>query len=345
MAQGDQLEQAIAIGVFMAFTAFVVSAAVQRPPSPAAEEGQGGPAGRSAQEKRRPGAATGPGDVSLKRFVRWLGGTCTMTDATSSTQPAPNTSSRDTIALKVICIAGVGIFLAAVAVLLVAFFGVTDPKDRSSLVTTVFNTVVPMFGTWVGTVIAFYFARENYAAAAQQTKDLVQRFGDERLKQIKVQDAWIPVNSIDAIEAEDDSVAFDEVRKKLSSRVSRVPIWNSSKVVRYVIHESVIFEFLTDTAEKRSKALSDAAASGQAAPPEQAPTLKDFLDFKSDGREMRSIVTKIAWVAQTATLADAKAKMEGTPDCQDVFITDSGDAKEPVLGWVTNADIAKKARA
>ena len=73
--------------------------------------------------------------------------------------------------------------------------------------------------------------------------------------------------------------------------------------------------------------------------------MNDFLNFKTGDVTMQVIVSKIAWVAQNATLADAKDKMVSTPDCQDVFVTASGANTEPVLGWITNADIANKARA
>jgi hypothetical protein len=34
--------------------------------------------------------------------------------------------------------------------------------------------------------------------------------------------------------------------------------------------------------------------------------------------------------------------MKRIEECQDVFVTTNGRAEEPVLGWLTNADIAKQ---
>jgi hypothetical protein len=34
--------------------------------------------------------------------------------------------------------------------------------------------------------------------------------------------------------------------------------------------------------------------------------------------------------------------MKKIPQCQDVFLTKSGGADEPIVGWITNADIAKQ---
>jgi hypothetical protein len=72
--------------------------------------------------------------------------------------------------------------------------------------------------------------------------------------------------------------------------------------------------------------------------------LQDFLNFASDGTTMRIVVSKIVWISKDGTLADAKEKMMGLPGCQDVFVTATGQNTEPVLGWLTNADIATKAR-
>jgi hypothetical protein len=49
----------------------------------------------------------------------------------------------------------------------------------------------------------------------------------------------------------------------------------------------------------------------------------------------------IAFVASKATLEDAKAEMEKTSNCQDVFVTQTGKADEPIQGWLTNTEISK----
>jgi hypothetical protein len=256
----------------------------------------------------------------------------------AETPQKPNTFGRDDVAKKVINLAGVGITLTAVVIIagpIVASWltgSAIDSKQLHDVSMTMFNTLVPMFGTWVGTVIAFYFARENYEAAAKATKDLVGQLGDDRLKQIRVQDAWTAVDNIKGVTVEIDQESKVDFKKDVEDildqgEVSRVPVWTAGKVVRYVIHQSMIYRYLAKNKTGKS-------------------TLADFLNFSTDKKmKMRDIVSKIGWVAETATLADAKAKMEGTPDCQDVFVTHSGSDKEAVLGWITNVDIAKKAKA
>jgi hypothetical protein len=49
----------------------------------------------------------------------------------------------------------------------------------------------------------------------------------------------------------------------------------------------------------------------------------------------------MAFVSQDRTLADAKAAMGQLPGCQDVIVTKSVNNTEPVLGWLSNVDIAR----
>ena len=271
-------------------------------------------------------------------------------------QSASGVAPRDRIANKVIFWSGLGILSVSVVALAVSIVPLvmspwvptmdqTARNDARDSAQQIFNALIPLFGTWVGTVLAFYFARENFEAAAKSTQDTM-RLSDERLKQISVKDAWIDVTAIDGVAMEpggEAKVLFNTICDKLSSKVTRVPVWTSNKVVHYILHESVIYRFLYALKRDQEKA-TDAERAAAQEKAEKA-TLQQFLDFKDQqGNLQRDIVTKIGWVAQDATLADAKAKMEAIEGCQDVFVTATGKADEPILGWLTNADIARKAK-
>ena len=53
----------------------------------------------------------------------------------------------------------------------------------------------------------------------------------------------------------------------------------------------------------------------------------------------------LGFVSVKATLGEAKATMEKTKNCQDVFVTENGKADEPIIGWLANTDISKHAKA
>jgi hypothetical protein len=67
-------------------------------------------------------------------------------------------------------------------------------------------------------------------------------------------------------------------------------------------------------------------------------SLADVLEEKPDVRSM--FTTTAAFIGEEATLCDAKLAMAATRNCYDVFVTGTGDRKEPVLGWITDVIIA-----
>ena len=146
---------------------------------------------------------------------------------------------------------------------------------------------------------------------------------------IPVTQKMIPMNKITAFEIGESKTAKDvkilEVFKKYGGIVTRLPIVDRRGVVLHVIHEGLTYKFI-------SRRVADGGASFDL----NQVTLHDFLEAP----EMRALVTdSLAFVAATATLADAKAKMDATPKCQDIFVTEHGLRDEPVKGWLTNVDL------
>src|SRR5262245_9265333 len=72
--------------------------------------------------------------------------------------------------------------MAAVALLAT----VALARDNNKAI-DILTMVLPMIGTWVGTVLAFYFAKDNLLAATQSTKELLGL--NERLQKIPVEQA------------------------------------------------------------------------------------------------------------------------------------------------------------
>jgi hypothetical protein len=68
-------------------------------------------------------------------------------------------------------------------------------------------------------------------------------------------------------------------------------------------------------------------------------TIGDSIGEKPDLKETP------AFVAESGSLADAKSNMEKIEGCKVVLVTKSGRADEPIIGMVTNTDIAKHSKA
>ncbi|MBV8376474.1 MAG: hypothetical protein JO279_05665 [Verrucomicrobia bacterium] len=71
-------------------------------------------------------------------------------------------------------------------------------------------------------------------------------------------------------------------------------------------------------------------------------TLQNLLD--SDAKLKSLFQNGVGFVQVTASLADAKRAMDKIEKCGDVFVTTSGDRKDPILGWITDNKILELAR-
>src|SRR5690349_2815381 len=82
-----------------------------------------------------------------------------------------NTSwTRHILAISIISLSVLGIAsFAGIAIYM------APSADRLETSQMVFTSVLPLFGTWVGTVLAFYFARENLQSATESTQKILSR--------------------------------------------------------------------------------------------------------------------------------------------------------------------------
>lgn len=151
-----------------------------------------------------------------------------------------------------------------------------------------------------------------------------------------VRDLMLGVNKISAYEMmegeTENEIGIKELHEMLRGGVTRIVIFDQKRIVNYVIHQSMLFKFIS----KKSIEASDSRV--------DVSTLKlsEFLEFE----DMRKWVQEsLAFVSVNSALGDAKRVMEQTEFCQDVFVTQNGKNNEPVLGWLTNNDIARHSKA
>ena len=223
-----------------------------------------------------------------------------MADTTSSNQGA--TTERSYVAEIVAAFSLLGITVLSTVVL------VKNSGDKD-MVRYVFASVIPLLGSWMGTILAFYFSRDNLAAATQSVKDLTQAVtGADKLKTIQVKDKMRPLKDI----TYEQVTPGDEDKKKLSDLVQkfkdveRIPILNSQLGIRFLIYKGMIDKYLAQFSQGKNlpegKQVADL-------------TLKDLLD--SDPATKKLFESSFAFVAQTATLADAKHEIHVIGALQD----------------------------
>ena len=220
-----------------------------------------------------------------------------------------------------------------------------DPQkivQATSIITGTFYALLPVIATWVGTVIAFYFGKANFEAAGNLVKQITN--SDQKLQAIKVSDPGVMIlfNDIsfnkDIVSKEDkdinvqkDLIDFMDTNKK----GERLPIFNDKKVLRYIIHESTVNEFVRKLISSKYDQLKDKK-------PEDI-SLEQMINNTND--DLKNKITKSAsYISKTATLFEASQKLINNPLCQDVFVTETGNQNEEIIGWITNNKISELAK-
>ncbi|SFB63538.1 hypothetical protein [Azotobacter beijerinckii] len=230
---------------------------------------------------------------------------------------------------------GITAMFGLVAILVSISIKDADAKERFGYVKDILAIVLPLVGTWVGTVLAFYFSRENFVAAAQQTTDLVSKLTPEqRLQSIAVTEVMLDMYASTTtklvLTSANDAEKF-KLKKDIVSEIlekqnrNRLPIVDDAGRILFVLHRSIIDQFLVKCAETGGALLADA-------------TLKDLLEAEN----LKTIFQAFAIVGRNSKLITVKEAMDGNPNCSDAFVTEDGTKGSKAVGWITNEVVREK---
>lgn len=241
--------------------------------------------------------------------------------------------NRYQMAMLVLVSSFVGIFAIAAVIIILIFSKndgnpVQDAKD-------VLNILLPVVGTWIGTVLAFYFTKENFEAASKSMTELTKHVtSGNRMGSFKATDKMIHASSMvslkitfngddpdTALKLHDALVLIEKTQK------TRLPVIDeNSNAVRYVVHKSLFDEYIN----KNRINVDDIG--------DTAPKLQDFLTNPDVAKVVKE---SCEYVGEGASLAEAKIKMDSKGrNCQDVIVTKTGRPDEAALGWITNIIIS-----
>jgi hypothetical protein len=237
------------------------------------------------------------------------------------------TKTRSEMAWLIVSVGVVGITAISVAAIWLA-----AKSERSATTQMVFTAVLPLLGTWVGAVLAYYFSKDNLQAASQTTLQAVRAVGGGAATEgATVKDVMIPLNRIrPRVDVADDAAAKAQVLRHLydtmvSSGMSRVPIF-SDDVVIYVVHQPDIDRYA------QSKGVACTALAN-------TDTLQALMLDPEGAKD----VSRFATVTTAATVAEARAALAKESEAKDLFVTEDGSKSSKVLGWLTNSDLARSA--
>jgi hypothetical protein len=127
--------------------------------------------------------------------------------------------------------------------------------------------------------------------------------------------------SLDDVKQQKIAALIDELEAR---KKSRLPLLGPEGQARFVVHRSMMEQLLL----KSMRAKLD------------EPTIEQLLSDVKLSRMFGAFCV----IGRRATIADARARADAIPGCQDVFVTEQGSIEEPVLGYLTNVDLARPSR-
>lgn len=216
---------------------------------------------------------------------------------------------------------------SAFAITLLGIVAVIVDHDNAL---TIFNITLPVFASWVGTVIAFYFGRENFESANSQVRQMINKLSPEDRATAPIVSIMRKLDGTTHVKLPaadgEAQILLKDLREQLVGDISRLPVVDPTLAPRYLIHGSSIDRYLASGGKDTDTLQALIAEFG-----------KSGTSFGAD----RGFVL----VSAKDSIAAAKAKLERVPSCQDIFVTQDGKPDQPLIGWVSNVRLSKYLQA
>lgn len=252
--------------------------------------------------------------VAVMRFA--LGTQRATTEAGGTAAVGDDLVMRYRIAPLVISLGAGGTIL--IALITIGLIASADANEQFAAKESmnILSILVPVFSTWVGTIIAFYFSNESFRIAAQaaagqgNTADNSPLNGSARmLPYEKLTKLELKTTVATGAVAEAKAIDMKSVRDKFSDTASRVIVFDANRRVLFVLRTKL-----------DNKTVQ---------------TIEQYL--KQNQNE--SDATNFRMLPISATVADGRRTLD-LYKTLDIFITDHGGVDEPVKGWVPDDKLA-----
>jgi hypothetical protein len=195
------------------------------------------------------------------------------------------------------------------------------------------SSLFPLIGTWMGAIIAYYFAKENFDAAASQYNKVIDKLTPEQqLGSISVSSAMKLIKNAQVIQYDefaDKSVYTDLLNNPNMNSFNRYMFLKNNKC-QYILHRSTLDRALTQHVSVANSKPEDLK-------------LKDVIN--STDEHIKGYVEKgIEFISLDANLLDAKNLIIKNKYCLDIIVTLNGVKGEDALGWITDVIISEKVK-
>lgn len=218
-----------------------------------------------------------------------------------------------------------GTIVIVLSVAALAFVGwkiVGNKEASSDDFQFVYSSLLPLVGTWVGVVLAFYFGKENYEAASKRYENLIDKLTPELLDNVKVDQIMIARKTMVVkkwMDIKEEKVS-EIIKFLVNVDKSRLPILDNNGKVKYIVHSSLL-----------TKPSTDAANNIQ--PSDTSIKMEDFVK-----KYKNTYVDTIVKVDSGTILEEVRKQMSKDDGIQDVFVMDSNGN---LIGWLTNTLILR----
>ncbi|KJR40235.1 hypothetical protein MCHI_003870 [Candidatus Magnetoovum chiemensis] len=197
----------------------------------------------------------------------------------------------------------------------------------------ILNVLLPVLGTWVGVVLAYYFSKSNFESAQRTIDSLTDKLTpDEKIKKITVLSVMMDRNKMyykKWSELKDNLLLTDVLFLLDENKNSRLPIFEDDFTAKYLIHRRMLDKFIADSVLKEGK----------------DPKTLTFDDLLKNDEIKAMIESNYGFVSKSSNLSDAKRVMiDEMEKCSDVFVTENGKSTEEVIGWITDNIITEKGK-
>jgi hypothetical protein len=236
----------------------------------------------------------------------------------SNTNEPKTKEPRNTVAMFTLIFSGS-------AIVALAAIGIIASNGKDTM--TVFNICLPVFASWVGTILAFYFGKANFESANAQVNKLIsQRFSQEDLNKTPLKIIMKPFIDMTCFKMpvgkSEKDFQLKELNDMMNADKNRLPVITSDNRPVYMIHLSTI-----DAYTSAGGKLTD--------------TLQQFLDAKRGTGSGFGLNEGFIVVPENTTIAEAKDQLDKIKICQDIFVTKNGTPNEELTGWLSNTRLAR----
>jgi len=215
----------------------------------------------------------------------------------------------------------------------------------------IFDSLLPLFATWIGTVLAFYYGREHFEAASN-----IRKFSKETLDDLNVLNVMILTKTMVTWSFDDNQNKLEDILDVFTKiKKDRIPILDKANKPLYMIHrhrmekfylkQKSSFESSSVPSELQNAVDSEPDTQNTQDSPPDSSTNSQSLDLQSfiDNNEQRFGHNEInGFVTVSKDISIQKAlRLMNSVKCKDIFVTENGTKNSPVIGWVTDVLVTR----